>query len=300
MMARRQRGILLLPVALTLAIVGTLAYTMTREGSMDVSAVDAQYDLEVARYLAASGVQVAKWRAAKDNCNDDDAEFGTLDLPGGKVTVSKAKLDKENLSLALSARTSRGSVHKLEQTVRVFDLNVPRAATMIGGGDDDTTIVRSGGGGDLAKADTLTASEDNAHPLVYFRLPGDLERSSIIQADLRVSKKSGSANQPVRTLAVHRITRDWTNNATWTTPWATAGGDYVATPAASVVIDPGNSTFNGVYAWRIDSLAQIWANNPPQNFGLLLKPTGMTNVSLVSFNGANKPELVVRYYKRCT
>ncbi|MDN4056818.1 DNRLRE domain-containing protein [Massilia sp. YIM B02769] len=302
---KTQRGVLLLPVALTLAVVAALAYTMTREGGMNVSAVDAQYDIEVARYLAASGMQVAKWRGSVDDCDDDEAGYGTLRLPGGSVTVSSAKENKGILTVSLTATTERKSVMALTRAMQMIDLDNPKAATIIGPGDADTTIVK-GGSASLANADTLTATEGSAHPLLLFKLTPELDRASIIQADLKLTKKSGNNSQPGRLLSAHRITREWNKNATWTSPrgdatvWTTAGGDYVETPAASVVIDPGSGAYNGVYTLRIDTLAQAWANSPPANYGLLLKPTALSNVPFISFDGSSKPELSLRYYKRCT
>lgn len=295
----RQRGILLLPVALTLAAIGALAYTITREGSMNVSAVDAQYDIEVARYLAASGLQVAKWRGSLDDCDDDEAAYGTLKLPGGSVTVGSAKESKGILTVSITATTERKSVVALTRAMQMIDLDNPKAATFIGKGDEDTTIVKNGTGS-LANADTLTATEDAAHPLLLFKLSPELDRASIIQADLKITKKSGNNSQPGRLLAVHRLTRNWDKNATWTTPWTNPGGDYVAAPAASAVIDPGSGAYNGVYPFRIDTLAQVWANSPASNYGVLLKPTALSNVPFISFDGSNKPELALRYYKRCT
>lgn len=310
MTRRSQRGILLLPVTLTLAVIGTLAYAMTREGSMNVSAIDAQYDTEVARYLASSGVQYAKWRMSKAGCDKKAADFGSLTLNNGStvlgtVAVSNTSWKKPVLTIALSATTTpsrqagNGAVSALTRDEVVVDFGDLKQATIIGPGDADTTIVLNGVT-NLANADTLTATAGSSHPLIVFKLPGDLDRASIIQADLKVTKKSGNASQPGRTLAVHRITRDWTKNATWTSPWTTPGGDYVDTPAASVVIDPGSGAFNGAYVWRIDSLVQAWSNDATQNFGVLLKPTAMANVPFVSFDGSTKPELAVRYYRRCT
>ncbi|MCC2960127.1 DNRLRE domain-containing protein [Massilia sp. IC2-278] len=300
-----QRGILLLPVALTLAVIGALAYTMAREGSMNVSTVDAQYDVEVARYLAASGLQVAKWRGSVDDCDDDEAAYGTLKLPGGSVTVGSARESKGILTVSITATTERKSVVALTRAMQMIDLDNPKAATFIGKGDEDTTIVKNGTV-NLANADTLTATEDAAHPLILFKLSPELDRASIIQADLKLTKKSGNNSQPGRLLSVHRLTREWTKNASWTsprgdaTPWATPGGDYVETPAASVVIDPGSGAYNGTYTLRIDTLVQGWASNAKTNYGLLLKPTALSNVPFISFDGSNKPELSLRYYKRCT
>jgi type II secretory pathway component PulK len=59
---KRQRGLVLLPMTLALALVAVVAYGMTRDGAMNVSAVDAQFDTERARYLAEAGVNLVKWR----------------------------------------------------------------------------------------------------------------------------------------------------------------------------------------------------------------------------------------------
>ena len=304
----RQQGMLLLPVALTLAIIGALAYTMTRDGSMNVATVNAQYDIEVARYLAASGVQLAKWRAAKLDCNDDEDEdnFGTPVLPGGSVIVNKMNWSSGILTISVTATTKGGAaVHALTRSVRAYDFNDPRQKTIIGGGDDDTTIIR-GNNTVQYNQESLVATDGSAHPLVYFKLPGELDNSSIIQADLKLTKEGSASTQTDRSLAVHRITTAWSHgSATWInatgTPWAAQGGDYVAAPAASVTIDPNApSQYNGIYTLRIDSLVQAWASGALPNYGMLLKPTRLVNAKFVSFNGGNKPQLDVRYYLRCS
>jgi hypothetical protein len=301
----KQRGILLLPVALTLAIVAALAYGMTSEGSMNVSAVDAQYDVEVARYVAASGIQVAKWRVAKNDCVVDRAKFVDLAVPDGIVTVTSASMSKGILSVSVKAETSRNAdtLQAAARSVQVYDFEVPaKQATMIGGGDDDTTIVRIGSGPDKA---TLEATEGNAHPLLSFNLPAELaDKGSLIQATLKITKQSGNSTQANRALAVHRLTRDWTKDASWVwarkdVAWTTPGGDYAEPAVASVTIDPGNGATNGAYTLRIDSLVQGWADGSFPNYGMLLKPTRLVNALFVSFDGGNKPELTVRYFKRC-
>lgn len=302
----KQRGILLLPVALTLAIVAALAYTMTSEGSMNISTVDGQYDVEVARYVAASGIQVAKWRAAKYHCDVNRAKLVDLDVPGGTVTVTGASMSKGILSVSVEASTSRkaGTLQPASRKVPVYDFEVPaKQATMIGGGDDDTTIVRIGSG---PSKDMLEATDGSAHPLVSFRLPAELaDKGSLIQATLKITKQSGNSTQPDRALGVHRLTRDWkTKEASWVMadkniPWTTPGGDYAEPAVASVTIDPGNGATNGAYTLRIDSLVQGWADGSFPNYGILLKPTRLMNTLFVSFDGGNKPELTVRYFKRC-
>jgi hypothetical protein len=300
----KQRGILLLPVALTLAIVAALAYGMTSEGSMNVSAVDAQYDVEVARYVAASGIQVAKWRAAKYHCDGNRAKLVDLAVPGGSVTVTEASMSKGILSVSVEAGTSRvGTLQTARRSLPVYDFEVPaKQATIIGPGDDDTTIVRIGSGPDKS---LLEATEGNAHPLVSFKLPPELaDKGSLIQATLKLTKQSGNSTQPNRALGVHRLTRDWNKDANWVSArkdvaWSTPGGDYAEPAAASIMIDPGNGATNGAYTVRIDSLVQGWADGSYPNYGMLLKPTALANALFVSFDGGNKPELTVRYFKRC-
>lgn len=299
-----QQGILLLPVALTLAVIGALAYGMTREGGMTVSAVDAQYEIEQARYLAASGVQLSKWRAAKDKCNSGaKASFTDLDLhdDGGKVTVTRTKWDKGRLEIDVHATTKGGAVHALAKKMWVHSLGDPKQKTLIGGGDDDITIVRNSIKND-AGAKSLEATDGSAHPLVYFELPGEMDKALIFQANLKLTKESSNSSQADRSLAVHRLTTKWSkDDVTWTHPWTNGGGDYVATAAASVAIDPdAPAQFNGVYTLPIAVLVQGWADKSLPNHGMLLKPTRLVTTKFISFDGSNKPELDVRYYLRCT
>jgi hypothetical protein len=302
---RGEQGILLLPVALTLAVIGTLAYTMTREGSMNVSAVDAQYEIERARYLAASGVQVAKWRVAKDQCNDgEEADFGALDLPGGRVSITGTTWKKGFLSVSVTATTDGeggGAVQALTREMWVHNLGDPKLGTLIGDGNDDITIVRNAEVIDALDA-SLVATDNASHPLVYFKLPGELDNAMIVQADLKLTKEGSDSTQADRLLSVHRITRGWSHGSvSWTHPWTNAGGDYMATAAASVRIDPNPpGEFNGAYLFRITSLVQAWADDPPRNYGVLLKPTRLVNAKFTSFNGTQKPQLELRYYLRCT
>ena len=305
MMRPGERGILLLPVALTLAVIGALAYTMTREGSMNVSAVDAQYEIETARYLAASGVQVAKWRTAKDKCvnRGDAANFVALTLRGGKVDATVEKWDKGVLTVSARATPvatggqRSGAVHTLTRKMQVHNLGDPKIKILIGGGADDITIVKNSSNPPDAKS--LTATDDTSLPLVYFELPTEMDNALISQANLKLTKEGLNATPANRSLGIHRITTNWTSSSvTWTTPWTVPGGDYVAQAAASSLIDE-NPPPRNEYVFPIHSLVQSWADDRRQNNGMLLKPTRLVNASFTSFDGASKPELDVHYYLPC-
>ena len=302
----RERGMLLLPVALTLAVIGALAYTMTREGSMNASAVDAQYEIETARYLAASGAQVAKWRTAKDKCANKGARanFSSLTLPGGTVDAELTKWDKGVLTVSVTVKAAAsagrrgGAVHALTREMPVHNLADPKEKTFIGG--EDTVIVKNDNS-NRSGEDSLVATDDTSLPLVRFELPGEMDNALITQANMKLTRQGPNATPADRSLGVHRITRAWSSSSvTWTTPWAAPGGDYVEQAAASLQIDQNPPPPGGAYVFPIHSLVQGWVDDRLRNHGMLLKPTRLINARFTSFEGASKPELYVHYYLRCT
>lgn len=291
----RQRGILLLPVALTLAIVGALAYTMTRSGSMNVSAVDARYDIENARYLAEAGMNLVKWQNEKRNCKSG-VGFGTVTLSGGTIATSTIEQKgKDTLRISLRAATYRGAVHVLDTVeVKTVDLTDVEQVTVNASGGGDTTIT-AGVSYSQASGDYLETSDGKSHALLKFVPPGALDNGSVISAALSLTQIDTKSTQSPRSLAVHRVIRDWGSSASWTAPWANAGGDYLAEPSASIDIDG-----NGTYTWRIDALVQGWIARTFDNQGMLLKPNGLLDARFGSLDAAaNKPKLVVRYFPHC-
>jgi hypothetical protein len=267
-----QRGMLLLPVALTLALIGTLAYTLTREGSMQVSAVDAEYDTEVARYLAESGVHLARWQTQKAGCKE--VSFGTVDLPGGRVEATKIDLkSKSDLRVSLKATASRGTVRTLtDLKTTVYDITKVEPWTSKSDDGTDTTIVKDSDS-ILEKTDTLALTDDTSRALLKFGSIKDLENTT-----------------------AHRVTRDWTSSITW----AQLGDAWAPAESASVAIGDG---LPKAYMLDIAGLADAWTSKTIINQGVLLKSSGLLNArfhSLDTATGSNRPKLVVRYHPRCS
>ncbi|MFC5552044.1 DNRLRE domain-containing protein [Massilia aerilata] len=294
---RRERGLVLLPVALTLAIVGAIAYSMTREGSMDVSNIDARYDIEVARYLAEAGVNLAKWQNQKRGCKSEIG-FGAVALPGGSIVAGLIdQKGKNTLEVSLNATTDRGTVHAVDKlALTTFDLTGAKDATVDSSGGNDTSITLgvTTGQGPLKYLET---TDGQSHALLRFPISGSLDNSSIITAQLQLTQTDSKSTQMPRSLSAHQVLHDWGAGATWTSPWTTPGGDYVPTPVATVAI-AGNTT----YPLPIDGLVQGWVDHSvDKDKGLLLKPSGLLEAHFASFDAsANSPKLVVRYYPRCS
>lgn len=299
-----QRGMLLLPVALMLAVVGTLAYTMTREGSMSLAGVNADYEAEAARYLAEGGVRLAIWQNERISCSSEIA-FGTLDLPGaGSITSGTIKREGSNtMNISVSAKTpARPSVPPAEFTITGRKVWVHKRAdlttiTLNGAGGNDTSI-KLGVSTSLASAKELELSDGKAHAVIRFGMPGDTDNATILSAQLKLIQSYTDSTQP-GSLAVHRVTRDWGAGTSWDSPWSTPGGDYAAAATARVAIGPELKE----YVVPIEGLVQSWANKTiDDKQGVLLKPSGMLNSrfhSLDADTNSNKPKLVVRYYPRC-
>lgn len=299
-----QRGILLLPVALMLTLVGALAYTMTREGNMSLASVNADYETEAARYLAEGGVRLALWQNERIGCTSEIA-FGTLDLPGaGTITSGTIKREGANtLNISVSAKTSaRLPIPPAEFAISGRKLWVHKRADM-------TTITLNGAGGNdtsikldvstnQSNAKELELSDGKAHALIRFGMPGATDYATILSAQLKLIQSYTDSTQP-GFLAVHRVTRDWGASPSWDSPWTTPGGDYAPSATARAAI--GSELKE--YVVPIEGLVQSWADKTiDDKQGVLLKPSGMLNArfhSLDTATASNKPKLVVRYYPRC-
>jgi hypothetical protein len=296
-----QRGLLLLPVALTLALVGTLAYSLTRDGSMSVSEVDAKYDIEVARYLAVAGVNLARWQNEKLGCNSTKkfADVRLKGVPGTTITADQVSLDGRNWKISVTASTAR-------TTRSVVDFRAPRysraraddTAPIIPGGGNDSTI--TDGRLDSLSADSyLETTVDKSHAVIKFdNLPNELDNALIVSAQLKLVHQSSNTQAP-RSLGVQRVTTKWGPGVTWANPWTRKGGDYVERPMWTVPITVNNNA-NVEYTWRIDPLVEGWVGGAFPKNGVLLKPIGPLDAKFYSLDSTiYKPRLLVRYYPRC-
>lgn len=297
---RTQRGLLLLPVALTLALVGTLAYGLSRDGSMSVSEVDAKYDIEAARYLASAGVNLARWRNEKLGCYST-RRFTDLTLkgvPGASITASEVSLDGTNWKISVTANTGRTTRSVVDfRAPRYSRANASDTAPIVPSGDSDTTIKDRPG--NMVNVPTLETTQDTAYALIKFdNLPSELSNALIVSAQLKLMHASSNTATP-RSLGVHRVSTKWTSTATWTAPWTSPGGDYLPKPLWTVEIN-GSSSAIVEYTWRIDPLVQGWVSGAIPKYGVLFKPIGPLDAKFYSLDSStNKPTLAVRYYPRC-
>ncbi len=120
--------------------------------------------------------------------------------------------------------------------------------------------------------------------LLSFDLTGRLPQCVIITSAVLELTTNFYASDPTRsmTVSLYRLRRPWVEDeATWNQaalgdPWGAPGadssGDRDFTAVASAVV----SNTNAKYSFDITHLVQDWANDPGQNYGVLIVGTGLT------------------------
>ena len=180
--------------------------------------------------------------------------------------------------------------------------------------DPTTTLMPVSGAGidtyiSVAFPDTNYGTQTNldtrsgSNALVKFDLSTIPAASNIISAVLSLFQGPGATTTD--NILAHRVTADWLEaQATWNsrvtgTAWATAGGDYYATPAATTSV----GTDTGYYAWDVATLVQEWLDSTYANYGVLFK--GSANLhdfyssDYVAFPDM-QPKLVIEYNEKPT
>lgn len=298
-MRRRGRpGLVLVPMAMTLAVVGALAWAMVREASMSVSGVDLDYDAQVAHYLAKAGQNLARWQNQQLGCGSA-VQFGSFSLPGGTIVTNAVADVAGGLSIDVSATTANG------QTVRLANGAVP-----VYNGSKRTTVSWKASSSN-ADDTYIVASDATANGTVmYMELTDDTERGLlqfvltslgdvlIVSAQLKLFQVKTKSTAATQLVYLQRATTAWTEaNATWTTPWTAPGGDAVGTPVA---VMPVSKQSNLYYSVRIDALADAWMKQRLPNYGVLLTSSGLTQARFGTLEDkAHQPQLVLDYYPRC-
>lgn len=274
MMLRRQRGALLLLVALLLATLAALAFGLNRAASGELQSVRDDYDGRAAGYLAEAGFAAAKWRTQVKGCpkNKVSDETGEILLGNGSFKAS-AVGEKEKLIIAASGAVARpGTQADALRTVATpnalavhdfTDLEVDNDAM-----DDalDTTIapLRMPSSG----ATVLSLVSNGSYALLYWSVSDIRKEDKVLSATLTLTL---TANSPgVRRVALHRMTTRWDSNATWyqarlLVPWN--GGDYSNAAAVTTLAAGGTRA-----SWDVTPLVDAWlSGGPASNMGVLLR-----------------------------
>jgi hypothetical protein len=308
---RRQSGALLLTVALLLATIAALAFSVNRAAGMDVQSVAAEHERRSAAYLAEGALAAARWTNEINRCSTS-TPLDALTLANATLSakVSKGSSGKR-LNIVATAITAGGASATLARN-DVDNIDLANTETKDMGGTPRDTYLTFG----IivpAAPDTLKLTSNYQHTLLYWPMndiPGKVE---VLSARLLLTQNGSSG--VARTVNVHRVTSQWDSSATWKlshsgflsgTSWTSTttalgsdgGGDYSAPAVASTRVSGA-----GTYAWDVTGLVDGWVGGRLVNYGMLLRlPDPGQSVdfySLEADNSSRRPILRVTFAKQC-
>lgn len=299
---KRQRGVALLAVALLLAVVGALAFVMSRQGAMAANGVNAQYDAQQARYFAEAGVNVAKWRAGQVGCGRRDTLVKASRIDASGTYSAFIKNGDKKLNIDAVGETGGGARATMSRTAVINHEKDPREAIIGSDKGFDTFISAAAPQAVMDGQQFLELTQGVSHALVQFDLPDDMLGALIVRAELTLTQYQSNSVLPAQVVSAHRLTRKWEESgASWVNAgllsgWANAGADYTAPDVASVTIN-GNSA----YTWDLTAMADGWANAAFSNYGVLLRADGpLQQARFYGLQSAQgKPTLRVIYHRAC-
>jgi hypothetical protein len=259
----RESGVLALTVTLLLAMMAALAFAMQRGAGMDVQAVNAEYDRRSAAYLAEAGVAAGKWYNQIKCGNAVPSAFSLL--PGATLNISVTKVAPHQIAVSATATTVAGSTGTLTRNpIDIYNLGSTEKKAL-GGAVQDTYIDAS-----LTSAkntDTSLVLSGQSNALLSWDTKDIPKDSTVLSAILTLVQNGSSGD--TRTVNLYRVTTQWDASATWTRARpgvAWNGGDY--DPQVVAGFDVGS---NANYAIDLTKLVSAWYDNPPANYGMLLR-----------------------------
>lgn len=303
-----RRGFLLVPVAVALALIATIALMFGRESGIDLNQISADRQWHEARYVAQAGYQHMKWRLDNAACagytNLGATNFGSHTY-SASVTVEDA-VDNSPVTIAVTATLADGvSLNQSRSHVPVYQAPTS-ASVQPGSGGSDADVSESASTTNNGSGTTLTLDDGagaGRHALLHFDLSSIPINGDVVAATLTMYAESNGSGA-TGAVSVHRVLQAWTEggvtystrdgSAAWTWP-----DNYDTNAADTAAV--GSSI--GSHSWNVTDLVAGWSTGPYPNNGLLLKGNGQASaIVYTSSDGvtaANRPALSITYVMEC-
>lgn len=264
------------------------------------------FDFAVSLSSSTSQVVTVTFATADDSAtladNDYVANSGVVVFPAGTMvqtitvqvngdtTVEPDETFLVNLSSPVNAAISDSQGIG---TIENDDLACTQTITLTAAGD--TWLQSSAPDNNQGGATNLNVKPDSSQAqraLIQFDLSSISAGTTLCAADLLLYENDSNTDQ---TIYIHRVTTGWSAaTATWNSPWATPGGDYVTSEVTTFAPDSV-----GLRTISVTSLAQYWVDNSANNRGLLMRSTTTGDEGEVRFNsleeGSDPPRLIIQY-----
>ncbi len=298
---KTSKGFALVPVVFMLALLGLLAFMLSRESASNLAMTQAQQDKKANEALLDAAIAHGRWLAMNNDCSVPDDENN---LAIGESSYN-LQFSGDPQSMAITASTVNAAGESLEQTsdaFKLYDFANPRIADLDASDDAHLKLESGkefdnhGSGGDFHVNPRSSKIEIGVLKFDMTTLPSDIQPQG---AELRLMLKD--THDTGLFFKVHRITADWEESTvSAAAPWAMLGGDYEANEETSFVAGD-----TGLKVADLTSLASEWLQGVHPNYGVLLRVDSTAADNHYKFyskeeaDAALHPKLRVNYVCAC-
>ena len=291
-------GYILFPVVLALGLLGTVAFLLNQEATLDAAVAAGSFQADRGLYVAEAGLTHQRWLLDQSNC----AGYTNLSSePFGSHTYSTTVTPTSGSPVAITATAalSDGTVGAYARSdVPVY--GDPGVAVLQPAGRD--SWIRSSNPTQNRGSDQdLEVDGDAERALIWFDVASAIPLGArVTDAQLGLHLQSLGPNVD---MSVHRVTRAWTEGGvTWNTTdgsaaWSTTGGDYELSASATTTL-----TGSGDYTWDVTGLVDGWARGSLLNEGFLVRGEAASAAVFSSSDhgtAVERPSLAVSYDCLC-
>lgn len=302
---RRRAGFVLLPVVLLLGLVAAVAFIGHRETGLASASAGGTTDVDKARYAAEAGLHRAIVQMHSKGCGGTYPMFLLSPVQDSAFDGGKYYAYASPLSGSPATVYSTGTYGDTQITLTRSNVPMHQAATatmtLQPASEGIDTYLDSANAASNANKTTMIGQPGASFPLLRFDLSTLPAGGHVTAATLSAYATGGSNNDQV---ALHRVTRDWTEAATWATSdgtaaWSLAGGDVVSPAVASTAFAGAGTWLN----WDVTALADRWLKGSLPNQGVQLRAgaaiSGLQLASSDSATAAQRPKLSITFLPPC-
>lgn len=221
-----QRGYLLLPVAVTLSLVATVAYLISQEGALESNMAKGEAQTTQLQYLTEAGLNHALWRTERNYCE-------------GSFSIPATAMGADNYSATINGT---GSTTK-------YSLPISQDAWI----RNDNPTTNNGS----ANTQHIRNEAGNIEQALY-----QFDLSSL-NAGARINSAFAwfyiDQQHPEGAISAHRINADWVDS---TVTWDNFGAAF---DSATLAMVPPQDQSDSWVAFNITSQVQAWVNGETNN-----------------------------------
>lgn len=301
----RPAGFILLPVVLLLALVAAMAYLGNRETGLAGAMAGGATDQDKARYAAEAGLQRTIVQMHSKGCGGGYPVFlfsamQDNGFDGAKYYAYAGALNGSPVDIY-----STGTYGDASITLKRDQVPMHQAATttitLQPGAEGVDTYLKDVGSTVYGGQDKMNAAVGTTFPMLQFDLSSIPAGSHVTSATLSIYPTAGSNNDQV---ALHRVTRDWNEAATWSssdgsTAWSQPGGDVSAQAVASTLFAGAGTWLD----WDVTPLVDKWVKGSLPNQGVQARVgAAVSGLALASSDyptASRRPKLAVTFLPPC-